>query len=52
MESNEQTELTSTRERHRWRADDRQLVGRLQGGGIEQKKITHGHGQQDGDCWG
>ena len=26
---------------------------RLGGGGIGQKrKMTHGHGQQGGDCWG
>ena len=29
------------------------VVGRLEGRGIEQKrKMTHGHGQQCGDCWG
>ena len=29
------------------------MGGRLEGGGIEQKrKRTHGHGQQCGDCCG
>ena len=28
-------------------------VGRLEGGGMEQKrKRNHGHEQQCGDCWG
>ena len=54
MESSEQTELN--KENGDRLLDGEQMtasgVGRLVGGGIEQKgKRTHGHGQQCGDCW-
>ena len=53
MESNAQTELTSKIQKL---LDSKMtaIAGeRLGGGGIEQnRKRTHGHGQQCGDCTG
>ena len=52
MESNEQTELTSTAETDSWMESRLLLwVGQLCGGGFKQKgERIHGQGQQFGDC--